>query len=172
MENEYLSLEGVRKILHISKRKCAWMLQNGVIPCEISGKKTRCYKVLRKDVEQYIIMCRQNPEANLLPKIFTSTQGNVAHYARIKTAPDGFREWLKDLWRNEKNALNVVDIEMLTGYSQTTIARWCQHGTLRHVTVRGDVIIARTWLIDFMCGYGWRIVKKSERHLAIMGKYF
>lgn len=61
MENEYLSLEGVRKILHISKRKCAWMLQNGVIPCEISGKKTRCYKVLRKDVEQYIIMCRQNP---------------------------------------------------------------------------------------------------------------
>ena len=39
-KNEKLSAEKICKILHISKRKCAWMLQNGMIPCKDSGKKT------------------------------------------------------------------------------------------------------------------------------------
>jgi len=30
---EILSSEQLRQILHISKRKCVWMLQNGWIPC-------------------------------------------------------------------------------------------------------------------------------------------
>ena len=30
----------VRQMLHISKRKCAWMLQNGWIRCEDNGKST------------------------------------------------------------------------------------------------------------------------------------
>ena len=37
---ETLSLENIRCILRISKRKTALMLQNGIIKCEISEKKT------------------------------------------------------------------------------------------------------------------------------------
>ena len=40
-----LSLEQVRCILHISKRKAAWLLQNGHIGCTIGEKKTRQYSV-------------------------------------------------------------------------------------------------------------------------------
>ena len=47
--SETLSLEDVRRILHISKRKAAWMLQNGIIKCEISQKKTKQYKVQGAD---------------------------------------------------------------------------------------------------------------------------
>ena len=32
------SLEQLYKMLHVSKRKAAWMLNNGIIPCQISGK--------------------------------------------------------------------------------------------------------------------------------------
>ena len=42
---EKLSLENIRCILRISKRKTAWMLQNGIIKCEISEKKTKQYTV-------------------------------------------------------------------------------------------------------------------------------
>ena len=48
---EKLSAEQICKILHISKRKCALMLQNGMIPCKDSGKKTRRYTVMRKDLD-------------------------------------------------------------------------------------------------------------------------
>ena len=46
MENDvFLSADQTRQLLHISKRKCAWMLQNGIIPCTVNGKKTHCYRV-------------------------------------------------------------------------------------------------------------------------------
>ena len=37
---EIISLEQLYKMLHISKRKAAWMLQNGIIPCEIRNTPT------------------------------------------------------------------------------------------------------------------------------------
>ena len=44
-----ISSEQLRKILHVSKRKCAWMLQNGLIPCIDSHKKTRRYMIELED---------------------------------------------------------------------------------------------------------------------------
>ena len=45
-----VTAEEAARLLHISKRKCSWMLQNGHIPCIDTGKKTRRYTILRKDV--------------------------------------------------------------------------------------------------------------------------
>ena len=56
-KGEKLSAEQICKILHISKRKCAWMLQNGKIPCKDSGKKKRRYTVLRKDLDKVLCAC-------------------------------------------------------------------------------------------------------------------
>ena len=44
-------LDEARRILHISKRKCAVLLRDGVLPCTSTGKKTRQYRILRSDVE-------------------------------------------------------------------------------------------------------------------------
>ena len=33
------------RVCHISKRKAKWLPENGVIPCEDTGKKTRRYRV-------------------------------------------------------------------------------------------------------------------------------
>ena len=41
MKGEIISLEQLYKMLHISKRKAAWMLQNGIIPCEIRNMPTQ-----------------------------------------------------------------------------------------------------------------------------------
>ena len=38
---EVISKEQVYRICHISKRKATWLLENGIIPCKDSGKKTR-----------------------------------------------------------------------------------------------------------------------------------
>ena len=47
---QVLSGEQVRCALHISKRKCAWMLNNGFIKCQNTGKRTRKYTVLKEDL--------------------------------------------------------------------------------------------------------------------------
>lgn len=38
---EVVSKEQLCQICHISKRKAAWLLENGLIPCSDTGKKTK-----------------------------------------------------------------------------------------------------------------------------------
>ena len=54
MKGEIISLEQLYKMLHISKRKAAWMLQNGIIPCEIRNTPTHKYSVRKEDVLAYM----------------------------------------------------------------------------------------------------------------------
>ena len=54
-KNGELSLEQLRQKLHISKRKAAWMLQNGVIPCRIVDTPTHLrYYVKEEDLRAYM----------------------------------------------------------------------------------------------------------------------
>ena len=54
MKGEIISLEQLYKMLHISKRKAAGMLQNGIIPCEIRNTPTHKYTIRKEDVLAYI----------------------------------------------------------------------------------------------------------------------
>ena len=49
-----ISKDQLYRICHISKRKATWLLENGIIPCEDSGKKTRRFKIRIIDVIQYL----------------------------------------------------------------------------------------------------------------------
>lgn len=51
---EWLSMEQFRVVAHISKRKAKWLLENGVIPCEDSGKQTRRFQIRRSDVAEFL----------------------------------------------------------------------------------------------------------------------
>ena len=50
---EVLSGEQVRQILHISKRKCTWILEHGHIPCSDTGGKTRRFAVRAEDLPMF-----------------------------------------------------------------------------------------------------------------------
>ncbi len=49
-----ISMEQLRKLLHISGRKASWMLRNGVIPCENRGCATHTFIIRMEDVEAYL----------------------------------------------------------------------------------------------------------------------
>ena len=88
-KSEKLSAEQICKILHISKRKCSWMLQNGMIPCKDSGKKTRRYTVLRKDLDAYIKDSTAHPEKYFIPVTFTSNNPGKSDLSK-KYEPDKY----------------------------------------------------------------------------------
>ena len=64
MKGEIISLEQLYKMLHISKRKAAWMLQNGIISCKIRNTPTHKYSVRKEDVLAYMAMSDKS-----IPKI-------------------------------------------------------------------------------------------------------
>lgn len=53
--------------LHISKRKCAWMLNSGFIKCQNTCKRTRKYTVLKEDLLNYIEDSAKHPDKYVTP---------------------------------------------------------------------------------------------------------
>jgi len=125
-----ITLDEARRMLHISKRKCADLLKKGILPCISTGKKTRQYQILLSDVET--IMKTQD-------------------YKKPADPPKDYREQIEDQWYDVPDVLTPGDVEKLTGYSQSYVSSLMVSGKLRTVTVRGSPITSREWLIDFMC---------------------
>ncbi len=158
-DSEYITLDATRRILHISKRKCAALLQNGTIPCTVSGKKTRQYRILRKDVIALMKSPgkekQKNPIGRVIPCIYT-------------TVPEGFRERLANYWSGISDVLTQADLITITGYSQSAVSGWMMSEKLKTVTTHGTPVTSREWLIDFMCGEGMTIRRKSRKHLELL----
>ena len=125
-----LCLDEARRMLHISKRKCAALLRDGILPCTSTGKKTRQYKIRRSDVEALV---------------------NTQDHKKPSETPKDYREQLEDLWYDAPDVLKPSDVQKLTGYSQSYVSLCMVTGKLRTVTVHGSPITAREWLIEFMC---------------------
>ena len=63
--NQYppvITMDQMYRICHISKRKAKWLLENGIIPCKDSGKKTRRFKINTIDVVYYLQRRERHPE--------------------------------------------------------------------------------------------------------------
>lgn len=54
MSDEYISADKLYKILHYSKRKTKYLLDNEIIPSIDTGKKTWRYQIKMSDVEYYL----------------------------------------------------------------------------------------------------------------------
>ena len=136
-----LTLDDARRMLHISKRKCADLLNKGILPCTSTGKKTRQYRIPRSDVEALM---------------------NTQDHKKPSETPKDYREQLEDLWYDAPDVLTPSDVQKLTGYSQSYVSSWMVTGKLRTVTVHGSPITSREWLIDFMCARGHLLPKKGK----------
>jgi hypothetical protein len=49
-----MSRNDFRIVCHIGTRTSLYLLQSGLVPCKNNGKKTRCYKIAKKDVAEYL----------------------------------------------------------------------------------------------------------------------
>ena len=66
---EIITKDQLYKICHISKSTAQCLLRGGKIPCEYYGKKTRCYKIKKEDVIQYL------ENRNVFPECYSAPAG-------------------------------------------------------------------------------------------------
>lgn len=152
------------------------MLQNGMIPCKDTGKKTHRYIVLRSDLDEYIKDSQQRPENYFIPVTFTAKKPGKRepdkYYLYPHQVPGDFRAWLDDEWYDLPDVLTPKEVESILDYEHESVRRWLNRGWLRSIKAQGTEVIAREWLIDFMCDYAFRIAKKSEMHMKLLKRYF
>ena len=176
---QVLSGEQVRLALRISKRKCAWMLNNGFIKCQNSGKGTRKYTVQKEDLLTYIEDSAKHPEKYVTPHAeFSTAKYGGTHKPRPRktgfpsSLPSDFRPWLEQKFESVPDALTVPQVITTTGYTDNTVNRWLRHGHLKSVQTQTTKIIPKTWLIDFYCSYAYTITNMSEKHIKLLQKFF
>ena len=176
---QVLSGEQVRCVLHISKRKCAWMLNNGFIKCQNTGKRTRKYTVMKEDLLTYIEDSEKHPEKYVTPYAEFSTvkYGKTRKPQPHKTGfpsslPVGFRPWLEKEFETIPDTLTIPQVIATTGYTDNTINRWLRQGHLKSVQTQTTKIIPKLWLIDFYCSHAYTITNMSDKHTKLLQKFF
>lgn len=68
---DVITKDQLYRICHISKSTALYLLQSGKIPCEYTGRKTRCYKIKKEDVITYLENRKVFPESYSAPRAGT-----------------------------------------------------------------------------------------------------
>lgn len=183
-----ISLEQLRKMLHISKRKAAWMLQNGIIPCRMRNTKTHRYAVKMEDVEAYLRKSgkerrREIPvgQFNAKPTKQTVSMNRVpldtvtltGYYISLEgDAKDAFRDFVATRLLYINDALTVSQAAKAIGYSKNMVLDHIVKKHLEAVNISGRYIIAKPWLVEFLISdQAFAIISKSKWHMNTILKF-
>ena len=165
--NDVISLEQLYKMLHISKRKAAWMLQNGIIPCEIRNTQTHKYFIKRKDVLEYINKNKIAKQQEIPIGIFNSNRTTNPHRTESQDSVCGgsfysfeiilndeerelFKGMLENLLKEIPDVLTVKEVAELTGYNRKTILRYAKKKYIFVTNLKGKLYISKQSLIEYL----------------------
>jgi len=144
---DVISAEQLSKICHISKRKAKWLLENQVIPCEDTGKKTWRFLIRIDDVIDYLLKRDSNLLEVAAPRgIFSSKSPKIDI---LPVDLDMLRFYTQRLWCNEPKVLTAAEASRLSGFSKNAIYSWIKRGKLMSIRYN---IIPKAELIKAMFG--------------------
>ena len=189
MKGEIISLEQLYKMLRISKRKAAWMLQNGIIPCEIRNTPTHKYTIRKEDVLTYMAKSDREKRKEIPVGIFNAKKTNNPRRTESPDSDCGgyfddtnyklrgkerarFKEMLEDLLYAVPDTLTVDEVAELTGYHRRTILRYVQRKYIYGVNIMGKYYISKQSVINYLAtDKAFKNTQKSEWHTMVILKY-
>mgnify|MGYP003300082711 CR=1 FL=1 len=187
--NDVISLEQLYKMLRISKRKAAWMLQNGIIPCEIRNSLTHKYSIRKEDVLAYMAKSDREKRKEIPVGIFNAKKTNNPRRTESQGSDCGgyfddtnyklrgkerarFKEMLEDLLSAVPDTLTVDEVAELTGYHRRTILRYVQRKYIYGVNMMGKYYISKHSIINYLAtDKAFKNTQKSEWHGQTIQKF-
>ena len=178
-----ISLEQLYKMLHISKRKAAWMLNNGIIPCQIRPTKTHRYIILREDVEAYLQKKRVERRKEIPVGIFNAkptkqtvvinnhhpmdTVNVMECYITIADeCKDEFKAHVEKRLKYFPDAITADKAGEIMGYARNTVIAYIQQKRIFAVQISGKYIIPKSALAEFLVtDFAFEIIHKSTWHM-------
>lgn len=171
------------RIARISKRHAKYLLDSGLIPCTNSGKKTRKYRIMTRDVIAYLCDREDDPNKYKAPKGFyignggradrrSKTGAAITHFHFTGLEMDGLYARWKQLAVDYNDLMTTPEVSELTGYSVQSIQRWCKQKRLVGFQIRGKLLIPKRSIVEFMSSdRATMIVRKSSKHLDLLRTY-
>ena len=177
-KNGELSLEQLRQKLHISKRKAAWMLNNGVIPCRIVNTPTHLrYYVSEEDLRAYMKQSITESKKEFIRGQFSSRNKNAPETNEVSGDEINVYSYLSKKERNKFERMlekrlaiypDVMDIKRIVsiiGYTDRTIRWHIGKGRIFAIIQDRKYLVSKYSLIKFLASdKGFAMQPKSEWH--------
>lgn len=171
---EVITMDQLYRICHISKRKARWLLENGVISCKDSGKKTRRFKIKLEDVIEFLELRDAGFLNDMMPVGIFSSKGYGYPPRQSRTRLDNgvLQVFLLDRWVDSPDMLTVPQTAALCGYSAATIERWFQKDLLVGIHYRGMILLSKESLAEWLASdEGQNIQRKSVVHQELIEEF-
>lgn len=170
---EIITKDQLYQICHISMSTAQYLLQSGKIPCEYSGKQTRCYKIKKKDVIAYLEDRKVFPDSYSAPAGWYSGHYTVRMQANVPPVIlEDMHDFYTELLAKFPDVITAGDVSKLTGYGKTSVNNWCKAGHLKCFKRRNINHIPKVYLIDFFCfAYFRTITQKSDWHIKMLKRF-
>ena len=154
-----MSKDDFYKVAHISKRTAEYLLKTGAVPCEYTGKKTRCFKIRTEDVLHYLAQRELEPEAYAVPpewyweeKRSKTPPPNLSDELTAISAERGdiFLGFIETRLARYSDLLGVGEVAEATGYCANHINSLCRRGSIEAFLIRSKYLIPKVTLIDYL----------------------
>lgn len=172
-----ISKDRMCKILHISKRKAQWMLENGIIPCEKKNTATHKYSIAMEDIRAYQKRSPVEKRKEIPVGIFNASavvcEICPELYLKLRGAERSrFAALLAEEFEKSPDDLKINDAAELIGYDRSSILYHVQHGHIKGIFVAGIWHIPKNRLVTYLTtDRAMGIRHKSEWHRNMIRKY-
>jgi hypothetical protein len=162
-----ISMDQLYRICRISKRKAVWLLENGVIPCEDSGRQTRRFRIRLEDVIDFLQRLEAGELDGEIPVGAFSSGGHGQAGQPLDS--EALVSLLLEAWCDAPDMLTARQAAELTGYGTTTVNEWALRGKVAFVCYHSANLISKESLAEYLASpAGQRIAVKSDEHRAAM----
>ena len=170
---DIITKDQLYQICHISKSTALYLLRSGKIPCEYTGKKTRCYKIKKADVITYLEKRKVFPESYSAPAGWYKGNYTVKMSAEVpEQTLKNMKLYYTELFAQYPDVLTATEISKVIGYGTTSINNWCNRGVLKSFCKGQLFYIPKIFLIDFFCSLTFRsITRKSLWHIQTLNDF-
>lgn len=170
---DIITKDQLYQICHISKSTALYLLRSGKIPCEYTGKKTRCYKIKKSDVITYLEKRKIFPESYSAPAGWYKGNYSIKLETKIpENALKNMRQYYTEMLAQYPDVMTATEVSTIIGYSKTTVNNWCRKGHLKAFKRNNMNHIPKVYLIEFCYSKYFRtITRKSDWHIRALQEF-
>ena len=170
---DIITKDQLYQICHISKSTALYLLRSGKIPCEYTGKKTRCYKIKKSDVITYLEKRKIFPESYSAPAGWYKGNYSIKLETKIpENALKNMRQYYTEMLAQYPDVMTATEVSTIIGYGKTTVNNWCRKGHLKAFKRNHMNHIPKVYLIEFCYSKYFRtITRKSDWHIRALQEF-
>jgi len=155
---EYISLDQLHRVCGIAKRSAKYLVDQGIIPSQDTGKQTWRYRIALDDV---IIYLRRREQVGSMIPCGAVTSRKPKEVRMISTrkcfaqmiAPgleSEISEYINYIYAECGELLTTLDIVEMTGLEKSTVLKLLKSGAVKSIMTRPKYLVPKQYLLEFV----------------------